>query len=185
MQTRTFLCAIAALLMIAATIPATAQDNRTDTFLGASFTHNGDLPHSFKGALGALTSNDNIGGGVAELSVNVNRWFGLASDLNFSHNGKQNQFLFMGGPEGSFRFKNSRIFAHALVGGAYEVQKLKGFHLTALADSSFAYALGGGLDIGVAKHVAIRLPQVDYIYTEAFHGSESNIRAAAGIVLKF
>ena len=41
------------------------------------------------------------------------------------------------------------------------MQKLKGFHLTALADSSFAYALGGGFDIGVAKHVAIRLPQLD------------------------
>lgn len=179
MKRSTFLCSIAALLMIAAT--ATAQDNRTDTFLGASFTHNGDLPHSFK----ALQNGANIGGGVAELSVNVNRWFGLASDLNFSHNGTQNQFLFMGGPEGSVRFKNSRVFAHALVGGAYEVQKLKGFNLSALADSSFAYALGGGFDIGIRKHVAIRLPQVDYIYTEAFQGSESNIRAAAGIVLKF
>lgn len=180
---------VAVVLMMAATISATAQDtsqsNRADVFLGASFTHNGDLPHSFKGALGALESGANIGGGVAELSVNVNRWFGLASDLNFSHNGTQNQFLFMGGPELSGRFKHSRIFAHALVGGAYEVQKLKGFHLTALADSSFAYALGGGFDIGVSKLVAIRLPQVDYIYTEAFQGSENNIRAAAGIVLRF
>lgn len=177
-----FLAAIAGLAMAAT---AMAQDNRTDTFLGASFTHNGDLPKTFKGALGTLESGTNIGGGVAELAVNVNRWFGLAGDLNFSHNGTQNQFTFMGGPEFSVRFKKSRVFAHALVGGAYEVQKLKGFHLAALADSSFAYALGGGLDIGVSKHFAIRLPQVDYIYTEAFKGSENNLRAAAGIVLRF
>jgi opacity protein-like surface antigen len=182
---KTFLCMVVAVLMLAATIPASAQDNRADVFLGASFTHNGTLPHSFKGALGALESDANIGGGVAELSVNVNRWFGLASDLNFSHNGTQNQFLFMGGPELSGRFKNNRIFAHALVGGAYQVQKLKGFHLTALADSSFAYAMGGGLDIGVSKRVAIRLPQVDYIYTEAFSGAENNIRASAGVVFRF
>ncbi|HEV7674396.1 MAG TPA: hypothetical protein VGQ12_07690 [Candidatus Angelobacter sp.] len=183
MKKTVFVCMIAMILMIAGS--AVAQDNRADVFLGASVTHNGALPHSFKGALGALESGANIPGGVAELSVNVNRWFGLASDLNFSHNATQNQFLFMGGPELSGRFKQSRVFAHALVGGAYEVQKLKGFHLTALADSSFAYALGGGLDIGVSKRVAIRLPQVDYIYTEAFHGSESNIRAAAGLVLRF
>jgi len=179
---RIFILAAAVLLMASL---ATAQDNRTDTFLGASFTHNGDLPTSLKGALGTLQSGANIGGGVAELAVNINRWFGLAGDLDFSHNGTQNQFTFMGGPELSLRFKKSRVFAHALVGGAYEVQKLKGFQLTALADSSFAYALGGGVDIGVSKHVAIRLPQVDYIYTEAFHGSEQNLRAAAGIVLRF
>lgn len=168
-------------VILMASLAAFAQDNRADVFLGASFTHNGNFPHSLK----ALQSGANIGGGVVELSVNLNPWFGLASDLNFSHNGTQNQFLFMGGPELSGRFKHNRIFAHALVGGAYEVHKLKGFHLTALADSSFAYALGGGFDIGVSKLVAIRLPQVDYIYTEAFSGAENNIRASAGVVFRF
>lgn len=156
----------------------------SNVFVGGSYTHNGDLPKTVKGAIGSLESGTNIGGVDLGASTKLAGPLGLALDLGFSHNGTQNQFLFLGGPEGSLRFKQSRLFAHALVGGAYETQKIKGFNALALADSSFAYSLGGGVEKYFGKVVGLR-GGLDYIYTDAFHGSENNLRATAGLVFRF
>jgi hypothetical protein len=157
---------------------------QSNVFVGGSYTHNGDLPKTVKGAIGVLESNTNIGGVDLDLSTKLAGPVGLALDLGFSHNGTQNQFLFLGGPEVSARFKQSRLFAHALVGGAYETQKIKGFNALALADSSFAYSLGGGVEKYFGKVVGLR-GGLDYIYTDAFHGSENNLRVTAGLVFRF
>lgn len=159
---------------------AFAQDN--SVFIGGSFTHNGDLPKTFPGSIAAVKSGNNIGGADLGFSAKLIGPLGLALDLNYSKSSTQNQFLFAGGPELSIRPGSNRLFAHALVGGAYQTQKIKGLHLTALADSSFAYELGGGWEHFLGKHVGLR-GGVDYIYTEAF-GNEHNLRATAGIVFK-
>jgi hypothetical protein len=170
---------IAVLVLVGASY---AQSN--NVYVGGSYTHNGDLPKTVKGALGTLQSGTNIGGIDGGFSDKLFGPVGLALDLGFSHNGTQNQFSFLAGPEVSARFKQSRLFAHALVGGAYETQKIKGFNATALAGSSFAYGLGGGGEKYFGKVVGIRTT-VDYIYTDAFHGSENNLRAAGGLVFRF
>jgi hypothetical protein len=161
---------------------SSAQDS--NVFVAGTYTHNGSLPTSVKGALGTLESGTNIGGIELGASSKVAGPLGLALDLGFSHNGTQNQFLFLAGPELSARLKQHRLFIHALVGGAYETQKLAGFTATALADSSFAYSLGGGAERYFGKHVGLR-GALDYVYTEAFHGSENNLRASAGFVVRF
>jgi hypothetical protein len=169
------------ILMLAIGVSA-AQDN--SVFLGASFTHNGDLPKTVKGALGTLTSGVNIGGADLGLSAKLAGPLGLAFDGNFSHSATNNQFMFLAGPEVSIRPKNNRLFAHALIGGAYETQKIKGFTAVALADSSFAYELGGGFEKFFGKHVGARVG-LDYIYTDAFHSGDSNLKATAGLVVRF
>lgn len=169
-------------MLVAFWIPTQAQSS--NVYISGSYTHNGDLPKTVKGAFGTLQSGTNIGGVDAGVSSKIAGPLGLALDLGFSHNGTQNQFLFLGGPELSARFKQSRLFVHALVGGAYETQKLKGFSALVLADSSFAYSLGGGVEKYFGKHVGVRTT-FDYIYTDAFHGSENNLRAAGGLVFRF
>lgn len=170
------------IVVLAITVSAYAQDS--SVFVAGTYTHNGTLPTSVKGALGTLESGTNIGGVELGASSKVAGPIGLALDLGFSHNGTQNQFLFLGGPELSARFKQSRLFVHALIGGAYETQKIQGFTITALADSSFAYSLGGGVEKFYGKHVGVR-GGLDYIYTDAFHGTENNLRASAGLVVRF
>lgn len=159
---------------------------QSEVFLGGSFTHNGDLPTHLKGALGTLKSGVNIGGADGQFSAKLAGPINIAFDANFSHSATNNQFLFMGGPEIAIKPKSNRLFLHALVGGAYETQKIKGFTATALADSSFAYTLGGGFEhfFGKASKVGLRTG-ADYIYTEAFHGSENNVRITAGLVVRW
>jgi hypothetical protein len=54
-------------------------------------------------------------------------------------------------------------------------------------DTSFAMALGGGLDIAVSRHIWIRALQADYFYSELrnLQGNRQNeIRLGAGIVFR-
>jgi hypothetical protein len=94
------------------------------------------------------------------------------------------QYTYLFGPEFSYRkFDKFRPFAHLLVGftkvdvhkvdvqwsevDTYESgstytydETLKG----TFKGTSFALAVGGGIDINVNKKVSLRMPQVDYIY---------------------
>ena len=86
------------------------------------------------------------------------------------------QYTYLFGPEFSYRGNEKfRPFAHMLFGFTQlDVHKFSvkldqpddGFMQSAngtLKGTSFAMAMGGGVDIAVNKKVSLRLPQVDYI----------------------
>ncbi len=85
-------------------------------------------------------------------------------------------FLF--GPRVSVSVGKIRPFAEVLIGGA---------HLSANngvgSDTSFATAIGGGIDYKIIRPVAWRL-QVDYVQTR-FSGTQNNVRVSTGIVIRF
>ncbi|MGA7220187.1 MAG: hypothetical protein WBX38_17860 [Candidatus Sulfotelmatobacter sp.] len=89
----------------------------------------------------------------------------------------EHNFLF--GPRVSFSVGKFRPFAEALFGGA---------HVSANnnigSDTSFATALGGGLDYKIIKPIAWRF-QGDYVQTRFFDTTQNNIRLSTGIVLRF
>lgn len=54
-------------------------------------------------------------------------------------------------------------------------------------DTSYAYTLGGGVDIAVSKHVWIRAVQADYFYSELrnLQGNRQNqVRLGAGVLFR-
>lgn len=54
--------------------------------------------------------------------------------------------------------------------------------------SAFAMTAGGGIDVGVARHIAIRPLQAEYFLTTAPDGNndrQNNFRYSAGVVLRF
>jgi hypothetical protein len=64
--------------------------------------------------------------------------------------------------------------------------------------NAFAMAFGGGVDIGVSRHFAIRAIQADYLRTQfsatdaiitglssSLNGGQNSYRASAGIVFRF
>ena len=151
-----------------------------EAHISASYTHNGDLHAGDASQILSQLKTSNIGGVDLGLSAKLAGPFGLAFDGNWSHSADQQQFLFMAGPELSVRGKKVRVFGHALVGGAYETHKL--LSVLALADSSFAYALGGGVE-RYWGHVGIRTA-ADYIYTNG-HASEHNVRVTGGLAFRW
>jgi hypothetical protein len=89
----------------------------------------------------------------------------------------EQNFLF--GPRVSFSVKKFRPFAEALFGGAH-VNANNG----AGTDTSFATALGGGLDYKIIRPIAWRF-QGDYVQTRFFGTTQNNVRISTGIVLRF
>jgi hypothetical protein len=53
------------------------------------------------------------------------------------------------------------------------------------SDSSFAAALGAGIDTKLSGPIFWRIIQGDWIHTSQFGGSQNNGRLSTGIVIKF
>jgi hypothetical protein len=50
------------------------------------------------------------------------------------------------------------------------------------SEMAFAAELGGGLDLGLTRRVALRLPQADYRITRLENGQANRLRLSAGLV---
>ena len=129
----------------------------------------------------------------ASIAANVNEWFGLVGDVGgqytrlddqgFTEKIRAHSFLF--GPKFSVRRKRAVPFVHALFGVSKLKTETNEFGpLLSFSDTSFAMALGGGVDVKVNDRLAIRVVQIDYLRTNFFGESQNKGRISAGIVLR-
>jgi hypothetical protein len=91
-------------------------------------------------------------------------------------------------PAGAGRKHGLAIFGQGLVGQAWGFNSYfpstSGVHTNY---DSFALQVGGGVDIGLSRHFAVRVFQGDWLRTEFPNAStnvQNNFRLAAGIVLR-
>jgi hypothetical protein len=94
----------------------------------------------------------------------------------FNANVTENNYLF--GPRISAGVGKFRPFAEALFGAGHVNAGAAG------TDTSFATAIGGGLDYRILKPIAWRF-QGDYVRTSFFGASQDNVRISTGLVLRF
>ena len=74
-------------------------------------------------------------------------------------------------------------FAHVLLGRVWAADGITLGSVTA-----FGIAAGGGIDLRVSRHIAIRLGQAEYLLTKFADGNnnrQNNFRFGTGIVLRF
>ena len=142
-----------------------------------------------------LNSNDrsNLNGWEGSLEGKVLPFVGIVADLNglygtnnfpsstqtFHVNAHEHNFLF--GPRVSVGIGRVRPFAHALFGAGHVTVSTSGY---SASDTSFATALGGGLDFKLIPLVSWRF-QGDYLQTRFFGNTQNNGRFSTGIVLNF
>jgi outer membrane immunogenic protein len=107
---------------------------------------------------------------------------GTAADLTLTS--------FLGGPRYTLH-PSKRIvpFAQLLLGGAHASGALTpGTSGAAGSANSFAMTAGGGVDVKLASHIALRAFQVDYYLTRfdnRVNSEQNNFRISAGIVFRF
>ena len=179
---------------------AAAQDQpvpKWELFGGYSFLYpNADLHVLLPGGLLPVSSplESNPRGVGGSLTYDFNRWFGLTLDGS-THWGSGETTLgkeiddvgfsnLSFGPKVTFRKTHVAPFLEALVGdhrlapdAFHDINKL-------------GFMFGGGLDFKVSKHVALRLPRVDYVMSSYRYGPSATtgstdlrgIRAQAGLV---
>lgn len=103
---------------------------------------------------------------------------------------KRDQYYFLAGPEFERRSDSSVTpFAHVLAGAALfrgftTLNTPTGNVFTFDDATSFAIAVGGGLDVRASERIAIRVFQVDYIPTFFGPGRQDNVRVSFGVVFK-
>jgi opacity protein-like surface antigen len=131
----------------------------------------------------------------ASIAGNVNKWFGVVADLS-GHSGgsidedgfdeRQRVHSLHFGPRFSLRKKRVTPFAQALFGASRLRTELTGFgQRFFFEDTGFSFVLGGGLDIKVNRHVALRAFQLDFLRARFFGQTENRGRLAFGIVFRF
>lgn len=135
--------------------------------------------------------NFNLNGWNASLSGYFNRFVGVTADFGGVYgtpsvagvgvDTKLHTFMF--GPV--VRLPNPTHitpFAHALGGGAHISGSAAG---TSAGETDAVWAVGGGVDLDMARVFSLRVAQVDYLQTRAGGTNQNNFRYSAGIVIKF
>jgi outer membrane protein OmpA-like peptidoglycan-associated protein len=154
-----------------------------------------------------------MNGGSTSLAYNLNHYLGIVGDfgaytnsqIRFQggygstvdvDNGNVGAFSYLFGPRISLR-NHGRItpFVQALFGGIHANEVTLAnctFSCTLLPEEdTFAWTAGGGLDIKVRRHLAIRIIQAEYLmtrfqdYSTGLTASQNDMRLSSGIVFRF
>jgi opacity protein-like surface antigen len=153
----------------------------------------------------------NVFGGGGQVDFNFGSVFGIKADFmgytqgsglrnqlkehGFAAQANGNLFTYMFGPQIKKHTGTFQPFGEALFGAAHtnayatilteEGRILQG----SSNNNAFAMALGGGLDLAVSKHVAIRPVEVDYLLTRFgardYHANQNNFRYVGGLDFMF
>lgn len=174
----------------------TADDPKNEFFVGYSY-HSADIntltidPHRTgqNGVNVAYTRNLNRNVGLKlDASAHFKRDSQQLSGGQFTS--KRDQYYFLGGVEFKAASGNRVTpFAQALVGASlfrgFTTNTTSGGNIFTVDDAtSFAMALGGGLDVRASDRIAIRIFQADYIPTFFGSGRQDNIRISFGVIFK-
>jgi Outer membrane protein beta-barrel domain len=125
----------------------------------------------------------NQNGVSGSVAYNFNRFFGVAGDFGGYHASpggtSLNTYTYMFGPRITAR-NPSRFnpFIQFLLGGS-RITTGGGPDF-----NQFAYSVGGGVDIGMLPHLALR-PQLDYVGLNTSGGHTNCTRVSVGVVVHF
>ena len=143
-----------------------------------------------------VTSN----GGSGYFVYNMNHVLGVVADFGGYHNGSihgpldgDTTFTYLFGPRLNWRhWKRANPYVQFLFGGARISSGAILGQMTGSADhNGFATAAGGGLDVAITPHLAIKPIQVEYLtsqvasFTTNRNSFQNDLRYSAGVVLRF
>jgi outer membrane protein OmpA-like peptidoglycan-associated protein len=183
---------LSAALLVLSTLPLASQTAgetqpaKVEVFTGYSWMNSNSTITGTK-TVGGVTVpvteelKDAKSGFVVSGSYFLNKWFGITLDTgaHFGNNYDYDEVLI--GPTVRFPATHTQPFIHVLGGWT---RLSPGIQNT---NDVFGLAVGGGIDLKVARRLNIRLIQADYIYAQHDYGAGNpryvdNVRLAAGLV---
>jgi Outer membrane protein beta-barrel domain len=180
---------LVAVLSVLSSFSIFAEDaSKVDLFGGYSFFREG---------------NNNIDGWTGSAAYKITSWLGVEGEASGRYQSQDVTVLGRGfeldrtrhwllvGPRYTF-WKNERLapFGHTLFGAlrarSEGISVAGGVPSVLTAkDDGFAMALGGGLDVTLNDHFAIRAVQADYLRSDIFGGTTNAMRLSFGLVFRF
>lgn len=207
-------CAILASFVLLFPLMLAAQIGRPKT----AFDDGGPRATMFGGYSYLRNNSNGINGWQGQGTFNFTRYLGVTADvsgafrtpatfsvLGVSASANQHLYTFLFGPTVTANFGRSAVFAHGLFGQAHSslgagvnIPIIGGISTGLTSANAFAMAFGGGVDIGVSRHIAIRAVQVDYLRTQfsatdalatglssSLGDRQNSFRYSTGIVFRF
>jgi hypothetical protein len=164
-------------------LPMMAQD-KVEVFGGYQYTH-------FDEDFGSINHANGWDGSV---TYKFSKMIGVTGDVSGAYRSigpvDAHLYTYTFGPVVSFNAGRVKPFVHALAGGANLGANAGGPSVSA---NGFAAMAGGGVDLKLDRHFALRLFQADWVYyhfSDAF-GSSSDlssggtVKLATGVVVRF
>jgi hypothetical protein len=171
-----------------------------NVFFGYSYSRGNAFTHNF--APPPLPANGSISmnGWEASLEGKYLPWLGVVADFDWHYgsrdvsqcvvpgctsttpfrlNASRHELMF--GARASVSIGKYTPFAQLLIGLGHQRDSGRG---ASNSDTTFATAIGGGLDYKLIAVVAARV-QLDSIHTHFFNATQNDIRFSTGIVFKF
>jgi outer membrane immunogenic protein len=138
-----------------------------------------------------------LNGGSAWMAFNFSRSLGIVGEIASQHvsnilssGADLTLTSFLAGP----RYRRTVAgrfgpFVQVLLGGAHAGGSLApGSSGLPGSANAFAMIAGGGLDLGLTRHIALRAFEADYYLTRFDNGTndhQNNLRIAAGVIIRF
>ena len=172
------------------TIPTLAQDTPTVEAGGGYQYRSFDVP----GGGPRL----NMNGWQVSADANITHWLGITADFDGTYrnfgggNGDNAVYSYMVGPQ-IYPLRHHVItpYINVLLGGAHYSLSNCGGGACGDSENKFAWGGGGGVDLTVSKHFAIRLAQFEYERTRFFDAGsdgipfQDNFKIGAGVLIRF
>ncbi len=182
------------LLLLTSAAGAMAQTPHFDVALGYTFTHANAPP----GGCGCFSMN----GGTGSLAWYLNPRFAMVGEIGAMHasdvpaSGQDLTLTtFLVGPRfalvrkssvGEMKWHTITPFTQVLLGGAHASGSLSG--ASSGSSNGFAFAVGGGANLGLNRRFSWRLFQTEYLLTTApntVNDHQNSFRLTSGIVIRF
>ena len=176
---------VALLLLISVSAPtAMAQGSKLDLYGGYDYVRYNVNPR-ISGLPPAELFNAN--GASGQVAYYPNSWLGLVGEVSgyaLARRGfaTTHQISYLFGPRINLRHARYVLFGQVLLGRVWAEDGITFGSVTV-----FGIAAGGGIDVRVSRHIAIRPAQAEYFLTRFFDGNtnrQNNFRFGAGIVLR-
>ena len=180
------------LILLSATNPRTEAQaaSRADLALGYTYVHSNAPPDG----CGCFHFN----GGSVSASWKLNSWWRISGQFSAAHAGNissstlsPTMTTYLIGPRYGLTKGSHRVvpFSNILLGAAHVSDGYFPNESSSSASATaFAMAAGGGVDISMGKHIAIRPIEADYLFTHfpnAVNNHQNNFSLTSGIVFRF
>jgi len=183
------------ILIFGLCLAAVAADDtpKVEVYGGFSFLHIDDN--------GLNAPKRNFAGWDTEFQYNITKLLGITADIGGNYGRiepnvpNSHSYNYVFGPTFSFRREHVTMFAHTLFGentiSDNIIPNPNCGPFCSTTDSAFAMTWGGGLDVKLTQRFALRLGQLDWLYTRhnlvPLRGKnfQNNIRYTGGITINF
>jgi len=175
------------LASISCTPAAKAQDDASKLELYGGYSYIRFNIHSLDNGQPAFNIY-NGNGGTGQVTYNLTNWLGLVGDAGgfwATHGSAYGAAIpYLAGPRLNLRRRWFTPFAQVLLGGVVTSSGIE----TSGWQSHFAMTAGGGVDLKLSKHFAIRPLQAEYFLTkipDGLNNRQNNFQFSTGISLLF